>query len=436
MPGVPHQIAPALQTIQPLASLCSMLPSNDYFLVGGCLRDALLGLPIHDLDIVACCDPTELAQQFADRHGAPWFWLDRDRRLSRVLVEHDNSCLSFDFAPLRAAELIADLAARDFTINSMALGLHSSLANDELIDPHDGLSDLHHSCLRMCGPRSFVADPLRILKGIRHAVALGFVLEEETSQAMIHNGWRLKHVAVERLRKEIWTTLAHHAAENGLQILAATGVGAIFWGEGFDDRLERLVSRLRQCRQSWCQLVQDHSVVAGWLVEDVEPDLPREVMLIWTELLSVIDPTLPASLAEDWRFSRRARARIKGVSSLSRELVAELCRLPRRPRLLTLWARKHGLDPGDLLLTAVTRCNDEQLGDLMSWIPLAGEAQQLSPVDLVDGAWLNAKLGIPFGPEVGEVMELVREQEFLGKVIDRQSAEDFLLSHWLGIAEK
>ena len=377
MHGVSRQIAPTLQAIPPLASLRRMLPSHDYYLVGGCLRDALLGHPIHDLYIVACCDPTELAQRFAADHDAPWFWLDRERRQSRVLVERDASCLTFDFAPLRAADLVNDLAARDFTINSMALGLHSSLANSELIDPLDGLSDLHHSCLRMCGLRSFVADPLRILKGIRHAVALGFILEEETSQAMIHNGWRLKHVAVERLRKEVWTILAHHTAEYGLQMLAATGVGSVFWGTGFDDNLESLTAKLSDCRKLLCQMAKDHPVVAGWLVKDVEPDLPREVLLIWTELLSIIDPTLPVSIAEEWLFSRRARARIGSLSDLRCDLIDELCMLPRRPRLLALWARKYGLEPIDLLLTAATRCHVEQRGGLTSWLPLAEEAQHL-----------------------------------------------------------
>lgn len=429
MAGTLHDIAPVLNAIPALTRLRGILPTNDYFLVGGTLRDALLGLPVHDIDIVACCDPTPFAQDFADSQQAPWFWLDRERRLSRVLVENGNSFLTFDFAPLRAADLPADLAARDFTINSLALPLGTPPDNDLLIDPLSGLADLHHSCLRMCGGQAFVADPLRILKGVRHAVALGFVLDEQTCQAMVHNAWRLKTISVERVRKEIWAVLSHQAAEHGLHMLSATGVGCLFWGEAFERGLDSMLATLQSCRVAWKRLASRSELIAQWLAEDVEDGFSREGLLLWTLLLADVDPLHPVAYADEWLFSRRARTRIRAIAALDTTLLVELHSLERRPRVLGLWAQKHGLDAADLLLAAVA-LHETVFVEVDVWIFLVDEVRQGKITDLVDGDWLSQELGIPEGPQIGAALSFVREQEIMGRVVDRQTAQDCLLRHW------
>ncbi|MDT8441955.1 MAG: hypothetical protein RQ723_09885 [Desulfuromonadales bacterium] len=430
MPSTLADMTPVLHTVPALATLRGLMPGDSCYLVGGTLRDALLGLPLHDIDIVSADDPTPCAQEFAERLSSPWFWLDEGRRLSRVLVAGDDTWLTFDFAPFRAADLAADLAARDYTINSLALPLASPFDNAHLIDPLGGREDLRRSLLRMCGPEAFVADPLRILKGLRHAVVLGFVIDETTCQAMMHHGWRLETVSVERVRKEFWAILAHEAAENGLRLLASTGIGALLFGDLFNEKLESMVAVLRRCQAVCSRLALDSATLSRWQAESVADGLDRRGLLLSTFVLAAIDALHPQMFAERWRLSRRARARIRGLMTLNRAVVDQLCRLERRPRLLSLWADKHGLDVLDLVLAASIICDDEQRDTVLSWVPLAEEACRQTANDLVDGDWLTTEIGIPAGPQIGEALEFVREYELLGRVASRADAEQLLRRYW------
>lgn len=421
-------IGPVLGRIEPLHWLREQAPESGLFLVGGALRDALLGQPVGDIDIAGCMDPTATAQQLAAAHEAPWFWLDRDRRQSRVLIRNGAETMIFDFSPLRAADLAGDLAARDFTINSLALPLRDTLENRRIIDPLGGLEDLGACTLRMSRAQSLVADPLRILKGIRHAVTLGFVLEEETCKAMIHNAWRLNDVAAERVRQEIWAILGHPGAGHGLEILSTTGVGSLCWGADYDRHLPALLACLDGCRSAWQPLQQLEPRVAGWLAEEVEAGFTREVLLLWSLLLGRIRADLPAESAAAWLFSRKAQIRIAAIAGLKRSLLGGMSGLLHRPRALALWCRKHLLDPIDLLLTAVGLGALPCAGDdqVSAWVSTAAAAREQPATDLVSGRWLTEELGIPAGPEVGKALARVREAEISGEVESAEEAQAFL----------
>ncbi|MBQ6668991.1 MAG: CCA tRNA nucleotidyltransferase, partial [Deltaproteobacteria bacterium] len=91
-------------------------------LVGGAVRDALLGRPVHDWDVITPEKADDLARRFAQSLNGTWFELDAERGYSRVCLAQG----SVDFAPWRAATLEEDLRARDFTINALAFPLHET----------------------------------------------------------------------------------------------------------------------------------------------------------------------------------------------------------------------------------------------------------------------------------------------------------------------
>ena len=137
----------------------------------------LTGRPVTDIDLIFPFDPTPLAKDFARRIGGHWFWLDQPRLQSRVVVNHDPESPSYDFAKFRAPSLEEDLRDRDFTINALALPLTGSMAATNLVDPCHGLADLKQGVLRMVDPAAFANDPLRIVKGVRHATVLGLEVD-------------------------------------------------------------------------------------------------------------------------------------------------------------------------------------------------------------------------------------------------------------------
>ena len=162
-------------------SLIAFCDGREVYVVGGAVRDALLGLEVKDVDLIFPEDPTVLAKSFAKEHGGHWFWLDEERKQSRVVFNHDETCPDFDFAPFRASSLDLDLFDRDFTINAIALSLSTDPATTPLVDPAHGLEDLQKDLLRMVSRDAFSNDPLRIVKGIRHATALDLQVEDDTS---------------------------------------------------------------------------------------------------------------------------------------------------------------------------------------------------------------------------------------------------------------
>ena len=199
----------------------------DFWLVGGCIRNSLLNLPQVDIDIASSGNPTPLVQAWAEEVGGRWFWLDSKRNQSRVLLPDG---LTLDFSPLRAPSILEDLQLRDFTINSLAFALDTSYPDTELLDPLGGIDHLQQKQLFSCSPRSFADDPLRMLKGIRHAVTLDFVLTDETQREIASSAHLLDHVAGERIQDELSKILAAEEAVKGIDLLIDTGLLSVLFG--------------------------------------------------------------------------------------------------------------------------------------------------------------------------------------------------------------
>jgi tRNA nucleotidyltransferase/poly(A) polymerase len=168
------------------------------------VRDALLGRPLHDWDFAVDRDARGLARAVGDKLGGAYFPLDPERDVGRVVLEMDAAQrLDLDFAALRGPTLAADLGARDFTINAMAVA-----PEGYLLDPYDGQGDLESRLLRALGPQVFDDDPLRMLRAVRQVAELGFRLEAKTAAWIIQRAPTISDVASERVREEVVRTLA------------------------------------------------------------------------------------------------------------------------------------------------------------------------------------------------------------------------------------
>jgi tRNA nucleotidyltransferase/poly(A) polymerase len=180
-------------------------PDTQAYLVGGAVRDMLLGRPTHDLDFVLPADAVKISRRVADALHAAFYPLDEERDTGRVVqIDPDGSRQVIDFSVLRGPDLESDLRARDFTVNAIALDLH---APQVLIDPLGGAADLHAKRLRACSPLSFEEDPLRVVRGVRLAAAFGFRILPETRRQMGQAVSSLERISPERLRDELFRML-------------------------------------------------------------------------------------------------------------------------------------------------------------------------------------------------------------------------------------
>ena len=197
-----------------LDSVRAALPDGlTVYLVGGAVRDALLGRRIHDLDFVLERDAIKIARRVANelsRAGtgtnskADFYPLDNERDTGRVIVTNEDGTRTvMDFAAFRGPDFESDIAGRDFTLNAIALNL-----NDNTIhDPLGGGMDLKEKRLRACSPTAFKDDPVRILRGVRLAANFGFHILPETRKAMKEAVGLLGNISPERMRDELFRIL-------------------------------------------------------------------------------------------------------------------------------------------------------------------------------------------------------------------------------------
>jgi tRNA nucleotidyltransferase (CCA-adding enzyme) len=182
-----------------IAFLKQLFPSSCYdriFLVGGSVRDFLLGREGDDIDLAAALS--------AEEFDALGFRLVEGKSTSPIRFRHDPHFGTIEVTPLREVnDLGADLARRDFTVNAMAMTL-----DGEMIDPLGGAKDLGQRLLRACSPSAFRDDPLRIERAFRFE-ADGWAMTPE-SEALIREqelSQRLATIPVERFSRELLKAL-------------------------------------------------------------------------------------------------------------------------------------------------------------------------------------------------------------------------------------
>jgi tRNA nucleotidyltransferase/poly(A) polymerase len=195
-------------------------PGQEIYLVGGAVRDLLLERPLRDLDFALAGKAIPLARKIANTLGADFYTLDTERDAARILVDEKGKRTVLDFVGLQGTNIDADLAARDFTLNAMALDLRQP---DALLDPLGGAADLRAKQLRACGPQAVASDPIRILRGVRMAAAFGLQIEAGTRAAMRAAAAGLADVSAERLRDELLRLLLAPKPATSLRALDLLG---------------------------------------------------------------------------------------------------------------------------------------------------------------------------------------------------------------------
>ncbi len=195
-----------------------LLPDECY-LVGGTIRDALLGFDPIDFDIVVPKDAIGLALRIRREI--------EDSRLVILSKEDDEVRLVFstgewlDITSFRAETIEEDLKLRDFTINSLAVPIRD---RSKLLDPTGGLIDLQKRLLRAYSPRNLESDPLRILRAFRFVSTIEFDIEDETFKWIKERADSITKAAPERIRYELFRLFNGEAVSKAVRLMAQSGV--------------------------------------------------------------------------------------------------------------------------------------------------------------------------------------------------------------------
>jgi tRNA nucleotidyltransferase (CCA-adding enzyme) len=350
-----EHLAAALRHAQPELEVVRREAEEPVYLVGGAVRDLLLGRPRTDVDLVVEGDATALAARLG---GAE----TEHERFGTVKVEVEGH--EIDIASARtetypepgalpvvapAESIEVDLGRRDFTINAMAIPLEGE---PRVIDPYGGKADLERGLLRVLHPKSFEDDPTRAIRAARYAARFGFTLEPETDRLLRRTD--LATVSADRRRAELERLAAEPTGRVAFGLLAG-------WG-------------LIDLRRGGLELV---AAVEGVLKEPHWAELvPREQALV----AAALGPEgAEQVLASMWPPKPGA-----GVE------VAE-----RRDPVELILARAMGADWLDNYLTAWSKVELEIDGN-----------------DLI-------KAGVPEGPAVGRGLQAARRRRLEGQIVNR-----------------
>ena len=460
----------------PLAALAEVAPRHGRaWLVGGAVRDALLGRETPDIDLAVQGDVRGLARELGRIAGGHAFQLSDEFGAWRVRSHAQD--WQVDLTPLMGDTLEQDLRRRDLTINAIARELGAGQA--ELIDPCGGAADLRAGRLRSVGPESFSDDPLRVMRLTRMAAELGFSAEQDTLRLAAASAPALAAVAAERVFTELRLMLSSDRAVDGLELAQSIGATAAMLPEldalrGLAqsdyhhlDVYEHTLATL----QATIDLHKDPGAVFGdlgpalseVLDEPLANELTRGQALRFGALLHDIAKPLTYALSEEGRptfFAHDVRGAELATQILTRlraseRLKAHVASLTRHHLRLGFLVHERPLsaravyrylaacEPVEVDVTALsvadrlaTRGRNAErairahlelaghmLGDALAW-------RRGRPCSPLAGDELARALGLAPGPQLGRLLAELSEAAYAGEVDSR----DAVLAHaraWL-----
>ncbi len=438
------------------------------WIVGGAVRDAVLGAPVADLDLAVGGDPAVAAKEIARAGQGHAFELSAEFATWRA-VAADRSW-QVDAAALRGETIEADLGARDFTLGAVAV----PLAGGEPIDPHGGLADLERRLLRVVAADSFAADPLRLLRAARIASELGLEVDAETVALARAEAARAAEAAGERQLAELRRLLGGPDPLRGLALLDELALTAAVLPEvedlrgveqGPNHHLDVLGHTLAVLEQTLA--VEDDlerfageraAEVGALLAEPLADEISRGTALRFGALLHDIGKPatrgerdgyvtfighdrdgaeIVGSICRRLRASRRLSTHLQALTLHHLRLGFLVHEAPLPPRrvheylratepvaadvtLLTvadrLSARGSGPFATDEAIEAHLTLAREMLGAALDW------RRDGPPEPLLRGDELAAELGIEPGPELGDLLAELEAAQYAGEVEDREQA--------------
>lgn len=439
---------------------------NGVYIVGGSVRDAFLSRPCGDLDI--CLHGAEaFARAVAKKRRAAFVPMEKDPSAPcyRVVSRKDPGDY-LDVAEIRGPDIGADLAARDFTVNAMALPAASpaDAPRASALDPFQGLADLSARLIRHVSDKNLKDDPLRVLRAFRLAASLDFSIAPETAPALAAAAPGLSRVAGERIGQEVLCLLASPRAYAGLASMDESGVLGILFPElaplrglaqnrfhnldAFAHTMEAVRHTEEILNGPEAHFPACGPEIRGYLSERNRPALIKLAALLHDAGKPATRGVNPRTGANSFHGHEAVSAemflsvaaRLK-LSKRDRDFTAKIIGEHLRPLILSArdvnekkrirWMRNMGDDcVGALILSMADNMSKAKVVDeqnrparLSAWLceyfsifrPRFAEKPLVSGRDLLD-------LGASPGPQMGGILDEIRRARDAGEIADREGA--------------
>ena len=377
-------------------------PYDGVYLVGGTVRDILLGEPNFDVDVAVEGDAIQLARSLADaldgrvrahrKFGTAVVLYRDDERVDVVTARTEFYDAPAALPSVEHATIREDLFRRDFTINAMAVSLKGEEFG-RLVDPFGGRRDLEAKTIRILHNLSFIDDPTRIFRAIRYESRYGFRMDDHTqrlARGTIEMGL-VGDLSSARLRDELVALLEEGDAGASILRLAELGAGAAIHPHlGADDEAVELLGRIRRLNEHYGTAVPSWRLAFAVLARRMPPD----EVYAWLRRLKV---------------QRRDLERVAAAVTVGPRILERL--------------RGGSAEPADVVAAADPYAPDAPLFAmaLEERPELDDYFRRLRNVQLeVSGSDL-AELGLGESPEVGEILAELRRRKLNGQLDGRES---------------
>lgn len=466
-----------------LKKVRGLLPSADVevYLVGGWVRDHLLGRKTRDIDIALGVSAPEFARLAAAALDGHYVLLDETEGIARVVLlekdAHRQTQWHLDFSTIRGT-IESDLSCRDFTIDAMAIDLNDigKRSPTRLIDPFGGKKDLEAGVIRAVAGSVFKDDPARLIRAVRLAAQYGFSIDARTEAMIRRQSHLISHVAGERVREELCRILSAGNASHFIFQLDQLGlltaiIPELAYTKGADQPYEHYWDVFNHSVHSVETLERlfDKKMGAELLClaphlaphikdfeEDISPGLTRGGLVKLAILLHDIAKPQTKTLEPD------GRAHFFGHPTQGAETAADIMQRlrfsNREIRMvqkmieshLRLWQMGEGLPTrraiyryfrdtadvsvdimfltlADFLATQGPNLDTaewERHSRLMEYVLAQQEEDQTvaAPPKLIDGHDLMREFGLKPGPKIGQILEAVREAQGAGDISTKEEA--------------
>ncbi len=401
------------------------------FLVGGSVRDALLGRHSEylDLDFVLPDGVVDIARAIARHYKAGFVLLDAERQIARVVFAQGTA----DFAQQVGTSLEADLWRRDFTVNAIAYNPQL----DRFVDPLQGCADIEKRLIRMVSAENLAEDPLRLLRAYRQAAQLGFSLEPATQTVIRSLAGSLRHIAAERVQSELNYLLS---TEKGTPWLTQAWADGVLqdWLPAATERsfelisaIDRVTVLLQETQLAFAKglaspnrLGSPGAEAAATPTDAAKASGSARNWLITAKLACLL-PADPAAAELQLRRLKYSRTEIHSASTVLRYL-PQLCPAdPAEP--LSLRSQYFFFQGVGAVFPAVAVMAMAQGVSLAAIAPLI--ERFLDPTDpvahatpLVTGQDLMTRLQIPAGPVIGKLLAAIQLARAEGQIFTPEEA--------------
>lgn len=479
---------PGLRTL--LDTARDLLEGRRGYVVGGSLRDLLLGRALTDLDLAVEGDSVGFARALADRLSGHFVLLDAGRGTARAVL--DASPVPVLDVALLQGGIEQDLGRRDFTIDALAAPVDALAAEEgcDIIDPHGGLRDLEQRTVRLVSEQALLDDPLRLLRAVRLAVQLDCSIAPETAAAVERYAGLIHTAARERQRDELVRCFASPRAAHALRLLDGLGlleriVPEVTAGRGveqpkehhwdvFEHNIETVAAldfmlaeagpaeaRAAPFRRALWEALDFLPELRDYLSAEPSEGRSRAVLIKLAGLLH--DVAKPETRAPDGTGRIRFFGHAERGAETSTRIMRRLRFSRRETEFVALMVEEH-LRPGQLsqegppsrraLFRFFRDTGDAAEGILLLSLADAlaarGPSMELErwrghvsyiahvlarrheeetiarPARLLTGDGIMSALGIGPGPEVGRLLDALEEAQGAGEVSTREQAIEFV----------